>query len=394
MINKKEIEIKLIEAPLIYEGTLPLRKWKKNFGPKIWLKHKFKHNLACCSCMLACRTDYQIFEGEYKGLKTFTGHHFLPARAALRLGLEKPEQAIKLLDVCNRVGLGYFTTTGILNLLSRYTDYLKRDFSEYLKIMEHILNKTGIGDVLAEGWNVISEKLGINLTEFSEGTGIFKGVDCIQDGRTTSIDPQRFSYITNPRPHHGGTQSIYTLPKMSLQILKDDASHLGINSEEFERIFTETPYYGKFNVARFTKHAEDAMAVHNSLGTCIVSTLFGTDIINIEKLVPLYTALTGIQMTPEKLKRIGERSFTLYKLLNIREGFKTRDICSENWLTPKETPEGKKVLMDYYRERELSRSDIEKLIDDYYNERKWNPENGIPSKAKLKELKLEDFLLM
>jgi aldehyde:ferredoxin oxidoreductase len=392
-----------LQAPLVYEGRLKYRTWKKQFGPKTWEKHKFRHNLACAACMLACRTDYQILEGKYAGLITLTGHHFLPARIALRLGLDSPEEAIKLLDVCNRNGICYFTTTGMINWLSRLqrsesnTDFnIKNydfdEFSDVLKIVKQIIDRVDIGNVMAEGWYPLAKELGLDPDEFSYGTGLFKGADAIQDGRTTTLDPQRFTYITNPRPHHGGTQSIYTLPKMGLKTLKDDFSHAGITDEEFERVFEPISYYGQFNVGRYTKHAEDCMAVHNSLGTCIVSTLFGTDIMNMDRVAPLYSALTGIQYSSRELKIMGERNFNFYKLLNLREGIRERDRCSEIWLTPRKTPDGPKKLMDYYREKELTRIDVNKLIDDYYDERGWEKETAIPLNTKLKELDLLSFI--
>ncbi len=253
-----------------------------------------------------------------------------------------------------------------------------------------LISRRELGNILAEGWYPVSKHLEIDPDSFFEGTGLFKGADAIQDGRTTTLDPQRFTYVTNPRLHHGGTQSIYTLPKMAVRTLQADASHLGLSPQEFERVFTPTSYYGKFNVGRYTKHAEDSMAVHNSLGTCIVYTLFGTDIIHVEKLAELYSATTGISITPRELKQGGERVFTLYKLLNLREGFTFRDKISPIWLTPRNTPDGPKPLMDYFQEHALAKLDVEQLLDDYYQERGWNHE-GIPSKEKLSELNLREF---
>jgi aldehyde:ferredoxin oxidoreductase len=177
---------------------------------------------------------------------------------------------------------------------------------------------------------------------------------------------------------------------MSLKNLQDDASHLGLTPEEFSRIFTPMPGYGKFNVGRYAKHAEDAMVVHNSLGTCIVYTLFGTDVIHVEKLTDLYSACTGIRITPQELKHCGERIFTLYKLLNVREGWTFRDRISRIWLTPRVTPDGPKPLKDYYQEHELTSSTVEQLLDEYYAERGWDS-NGIPTQEKLQDLDLGEF---
>ncbi|MHA1130601.1 MAG: aldehyde ferredoxin oxidoreductase C-terminal domain-containing protein, partial [Candidatus Helarchaeota archaeon] len=60
------------------------------------------------------------------------------------------------------------------------------------------------------------------------------------------------------------------------------------------------------------------------------------------------------------------------------------------WLTPRQTPDGPKKLMDYHQVHELSADDIEKLLNDYYAERGFNL-TGIPSKKKLAKLGLLDF---
>jgi len=57
-----------------------------------------------------------------------------------------------------------------------------------------------------------------------------------------------------------------------------------------------------------------------------------------------------------------------------------------------ESPEGKIELMDYYATKTLTREDVEKILDDYYDERGWNVEKGIPTKEKLTELDLSDYV--
>jgi aldehyde:ferredoxin oxidoreductase len=57
-------------------------------------------------------------------------------------------------------------------------------------------------------------------------------------------------------------------------------------------------------------------------------------------------------------------------------------------LKPFETPDGTQALTDYYRKKKLSAEDIERLLDDYYDERGWNMERGIPTEEKLEELGL------
>lgn len=49
--------------------------------------------------------------------------------------------------------------------------------------------------------------------------------------------------------------------------------------------------------------------------------------------------------------------------------------------------------MDYFKTTRLTEKDVEKLLEDYYTERGWNPKTGKPEKAKLAKLGLEEFIV-
>ena len=395
-----------IQAPLVSEGNWTNREWTKLYGPKKWAELKKSHNnLACNGCILACKVDYEIKDGEFKGLFSSTGHFMLPARIGQRLEIYDPKKAVKLLDICNRAGMCALTTSGIVNWVTKlYEDgiitkrdtgglELQRDFESYLSLFEMIIKREGFGDTLADGWYPISKKIGVNPDEFEPGPGIVKGVDSIRDGRFSTFDCERFANITNPRPHHGGLESRQSLAGLPLGMLKEDIKNMGTSEDEFERVFESTPYYGRFNVARYAKHCEDVMAVYNGVGTCVSTALLPTPEESSLKLITsLYSAATGIEISVEELKRLGERAFNLFKVLNVREGFSRRDdVCPRVWLLPRDTPDGKKIMFDYYKKRAISEEDIEKLLDDYYFERGWDIKEGIPTKKKLIELGLEDI---
>jgi len=74
----------------------------------------------------------------------------------------------------------------------------------------------------------------------------------------------------------------------------------------------------------------------------------------------------------------------------VREGFSRKDdIFPERWLKEPLTGCGTQlVLTDYYKVRRIGLKDAEKLLDDYYLERGWDPETGTPTEEKIRELKL------
>jgi aldehyde:ferredoxin oxidoreductase len=87
-----------------------------------------------------------------------------------------------------------------------------------------------------------------------------------------------------------------------------------------------------------------------------------------------------------------ERAWTIGKLLNVRESFDRKDDrAPEAWFKPL-VQEGKEYyLTDYYKTATLTREDIERFLDDYYDERGYDKQRGLPTLAKLKELGLESI---
>ena len=93
-------------------------------------------------------------------------------------------------------------------------------------------------------------------------------------------------------------------------------------------------------------------------------------------------SVTGIEMTPQELEIAGERINTLAKLINIREGLDRKDDTLPwkvmNQPIADDGPaKGAVVTQD----------ELDLHVDDYYQARGWTVE-GVPTKAKLKELGL------
>ena len=85
----------------------------------------------------------------------------------------------------------------------------------------------------------------------------------------------------------------------------------------------------------------------------------------------------------------------MYKLLNVREGFTRKDDVIPSWWRATETPypdaTGTPALLKDYWGKAVTRDRLERMLDDYYDERGWDLESGIPTKERLIELGLEEF---
>ena len=161
---------------------------------------------------------------------------------------------------------------------------------------------------------------------------------------------------------------------------------MGASKEATERIFASPE---EANIARMTKISEDWYSLFNSLGICEMHTV--NRFYHIDSCAELYSAATGIEMDPQALITAAERNWNMYKALNVREGFSRKDDAfPRKWLEPIRTADGKEIrLTDYFGRKALVRDDLEKMLDDYYDERGWGIKDGIPTKQKMTELGLD-----
>jgi aldehyde:ferredoxin oxidoreductase len=154
-----------------------------------------------------------------------------------------------------------------------------------------------------------------------------------------------------------------------------------------DRIFQDTPYSGRFNVGRYTAYMEDLMRVKNAIGLCTIYTyqalLFADD------MAQLYSAAVGEEVTARDLIQRGERIGNLAKIVNVRDGFsRADDQPPDVWFRPMNAPEGCIEMEDYYQMKVLTRDDLARMLDDYYDERGWDIATGHPTPEKLDALGL------
>ena len=120
---------------------------------------------------------------------------------------------------------------------------------------------------------------------------------------------------------------------------------------------------------------QDRSTAHDATGACLFIAFAGADI---EQLAPAVSAATGTEYTTEDFLKVGERTWNLEKMWNIKAGFTAKD----DWLPKRlrETPHtdgpsaGVTVNLDV-------------MLPIYYKERGWN-EDGTPTNDKLAELGL------
>ena len=80
---------------------------------------------------------------------------------------------------------------------------------------------------------------------------------------------------------------------------------------------------------------------------------------------------------------VGERLNNLAKAFNVREGFTRADDSLPDRLMAEPLKGGAS------RGQYISKQDLEQMLNEYYAERGWDVETGIPTRGKLIELGLE-----
>ena len=385
-----------------YPGKWPKDKWDKLYGEKTRIETLDKV-IPCISCVNSCRLRWKIKGGDFDGEIGFGSPFSKSATSGMLLNIEDHRKMIHLVKLGNdEDGIDFYTMTRMIDFVTTLYQQgkltkkqtggleLKRDYDTYLKLWKMTVNREGFGDILADGWMRLKQEFGIDPQDYWYG-GICKGVDFIYDARPSRFHPLMMTFFTRPRPHHGGAHTRTNSPMKPLGEIRYQLERWGVPNDALERIFTPTPYSGKFNVGRYAVYMENMMRVNNATGLCSIYTYQA--MIHGDDIARLYSAAMGFDVTAIDLMKCGERIFNLSKLINIREGFgRKEDRVPETWLRPMESPEGKIVLMDYYATRTLTKEDIEKILDDYYDEREWNVERGIPTKEKLAQLNLLDYI--
>ena len=98
----------------------------------------------------------------------------------------------------------------------------------------------------------------------------------------------------------------------------------------------------------------------------------------------LYAAATGIDVTPTQLLTSGERIFNVIKSFNVKMGAtKSDDVPSRGATWPSDKPlqiAGK----DY--------GTLNYILEQYYDERRWDVKSGVPTKEKLAALGLQSIV--
>lgn len=366
----------------------------KQCSNRLYLKKLKKHRMACPSCPLGDKDVVEIKEGEFSGLINYSSS-VLNAFLLLTLkDLKTYDEAIKAFDKIQRLGLDAMTINQYLEFCTDLYDKgvltkentgieWKKDLKTLLKICDMIVKREGFGDILADGWSKLAEI----FDDYEKDMLIVKGVEQIFDPRMLRLGTMEFEQVVNPKGAHvaSGGSPTYFSPGRPLESFKTHFNRMGIPDRAMDGIFDPPKKEMGINIGRLTRYSEDWYTILTSTGVCARAQV--NRFYSLESVTEFYKAVTGLNITKDDLRLAAERSWNLMKLMNAKEGFSRKDDkFPPSWFEPLEFGKIDLKLLDSYGGVEVTRDIAKKLIDDYYDEREWSKENGLPTDEKLKEL--------
>ncbi|MFC1980649.1 aldehyde ferredoxin oxidoreductase family protein [Chloroflexota bacterium] len=349
----------------------------------------------CHACPMSCFKGAEVKEGKYAGVKVSRGAHpGVVSDFGAKCAIDNVPAIWKCKQLCHQLGMDYGTVAGILSfamelfqrgiITEKDTDGLDLSWGNedaIIPILHKIASRDGFGDLLAEGGVRAAERIGKGAGKYVMAV---KGMEMMAQEPRTAKRGFCFGDLTNPRGGdnlkgtHSGADRYEPRWWVDQFDMFEDVKKKAYG--EFTEEISDT-WEGK---PMMTKWFEDLYSIGNALGICIFPIGFSLAL-GPTHFSRLFSAFTGWDTTPQDIMKLGEKVFTVLKAYIIREGLTRKDDTWPDRFYTEPLPEGPT------KGAVLSREEMDKLLDEYYELRGWDKRTGLPSKDKLVELGLGDI---
>jgi len=362
-------------------GNLPIRNFQGgrfpgvvNITPAVMLEKYGEKMGGCFACPIKCKKIVAM-DKPYKINSVYGGPEYETLGAfGSNCGIDNLEAIMKAHEICNRYGMDTLSAGGSIAfamecfekgiLTTEDTDGLELRFGNeeaMLAMLKRIANRTGFGDLLAQGSKRAAEKIGKGSEKFAIHT---KGLEIP---------------MQNPRLKHGmGLHySVHATGADHATGIHDQLIGKGtVNWQAIDVTESVPTTEMSHRKARMLYQIGLWRQIINSLGLCLFVPW------PYKKIRDITEYVTGCPMSFWKLMKASERGMTLARIFNIREGWTAGDdILPERFASP--PPEDdplKGVVIEWDEFEEAKRA--------YYQMMGWD-EAGVPTYARLVELKIE-----
>ncbi|MEM0020715.1 MAG: aldehyde ferredoxin oxidoreductase family protein [Fervidicoccaceae archaeon] len=346
-------------------------------GEKLAVKHNVKVR-GCFSCVVPCSRVYVyhkdgeivVNEGlEYEALAGMT----------VRIGNRDLEKALAAVDLLNELGMDVITTSeviswamelyerGLISLAD--TDGLRLNWGNMeavIELIKQIAKKDGFGKLLSEG--------------------VVKAAEKLRKGMELAFHVKRLEMIqADPRALKGYGLGFAVASRGADHLRSEPFIELSDDPKIGMEMFGEpeaTIRLGIRGKGRLVAYYENICALVDSLEVC-KNLAENMNILNYEKISELFTAVTGISLSPREIEETGERIVNLERAYLVREGIRRKDdsLPSRFLKEPMKVGKSKGQVIE-----------LERMLDEYYAARNWDVNTGIPRESTLLRLGLADVV--
>ncbi len=339
----------------------------------------FVEGVACFACPIACGRGTEIRQGKWKGKKG-EGPEYESVNMLGALCGVSDMNAITMANYrCNEYGLDSISTGSTIAfamecyqrgiLTPEHTNGLEIKFGDpdlVVQLVQKIAMRDGIGDLLAEGTRIMSQRLGHDSGRFAMHV---KGLELpAYDPRAAKICG--LGYVTANRGGDHMTAYIEGPTFIDVPFLLVEDSSI------------KDPLVADPQEAKVVVDMENALAVYDATGGC----KFMGILLSAEDIVELIASATGWDYGVEDFRKSGERIYNLERVYCVREGIdRDQDILPERLMEEPLTGGGAQGML-------IESDSLEMMKEAYYELRGWDTATGKPTVAKLEELELNDLI--
>ena len=374
--------------PLLDCGASPVKNWRLSGGDSFpghesitdgdaIIGYQLK-KYACANCPIACGGLLKVSEGAYPLDETHKPEYETMASFGTMCMNKDLLSIFKLNDMCNRSGLDTISAGSVLafamecyerGVISKTdTDGIDLTWGNgaaMIAMLDKIIRREGLGDILADGVKIASEKIGRG----TETSAVHVGGQEPGMHNPLFLPGRATGYLCDPTPgRHTATPmarldicpaTIAPYPELKFQDL-----------EQYE--------YKKKGVhsATVSSYAQ----VGNCAGICQFPLLFFGNYPFIE----FFNAVTGWDVDMKEVLETGARIQTMRQCFNIREGIRTSDVKLPARMKGPSAMEAGPVAGVTIDEDSLAR--------EYRKAMGWDPESGHPTDSTLERLGLKELV--
>ena len=240
-----------------------------------------------------------------------------------------------------------------------------------IKLIEMIAKREGFGDILAEGVKRAAERIGRGAEKFAMHV---KGKEIPMHeprGKASlalayALSPNGADHVQAPHDPLFERISEFVKP---LGILRP-VNRLSLGPDKVRLFIYLSLWWGLFDCLGFCKFT----VVPQPAG-----------VLQVHHIVDLVKAATGWNTSLWELMKASERVINLTRAFNIREGFTSKDdSLPDRFFQP--------LMFGARKGSKIHKKEFKEALRLFYEMMGWDPETGIPKKAKLRELGLDEVV--